>query len=111
MARLPITVQTILRTGIEPTLAAPQASGENDGRTYIEVVADGTAAASTNITFETPNTIDGQAIASRVVALLKSHRVLIGPFPAGVYNQPGTNTVWFDCSAVITGLTAAVIRL
>lgn len=118
MPILLVATQTIARTGVEPTLTAPQvdASGGmyfvNNGRCYLEVVADGTAASNTSIVIETPLTVDGQAVADRTVVLPKSHRVLIGPFAVGdqTYNQAG-GTINFKVGASVTGLTCAVISI
>jgi hypothetical protein len=117
MPRLVVAVQNISRGGLLPAYTAPQVLGSggnyfaNDGRTAIYLKADGTAAASTNITFETPGLVDGQAIADRVVALAVSTEKVVGPFPPGVYNQPGSDSLYFDCSAVVTGITIAILRL
>jgi hypothetical protein len=118
MPILLVATQTISRSGVYPTLTAPQvdASGGmyfiNNGRCYLEMVADGTAAANTSIVIATPLLVDGQAVADRTVVLPKSQRILIGPFPVGdqTYIQAG-GTINYTVGASVTGLTNAVISL
>ncbi len=111
MARIPLTVQEINRLGIIPAFVAANATGgnsvPNDGRTYMEVVLTGTA---TNITISIPATVDGQAVASRVIAGTGTNRYKIGPFPPTNYTQSSDGTVWVDFS-VVTGVTIGAFRL
>lgn len=56
----------------------------NDGNVKLIV---GLTAASGNLIAETPNTVDGQAIADLTLALTQNKTVVIGPFPPNVYND------------------------
>jgi hypothetical protein len=98
MARGALTVYDSSRDGVQCTMtAADDTDGHyfvNDGRTII--LAQNTGGAST-LTFQTPGTVDSQAVGDRDVAV-NIHATLpdaIGPFPPGVYNQ-SDGTVYID---------------
>lgn len=55
----------------------------NTGRLYLILAAATTA----NVTVETPNTVDGNAIADLVLALADTKVRVFGPFPPGYYND------------------------
>ena len=92
MARVPLPVTDIIREspGNPGTLTAGDETDHhefvNDGRTLIAVLKTGGTCV---MTFETPGTVDGLAIADQAVtpATHATRVVLIGPFPPGVYNQ------------------------
>ena len=56
------------------------------------------AAGSNNFTVTTPGTVDGLAIADRVISLTASKVYVIGPFPTSVYND-GQGRLGFTVSA------------
>ena len=66
----------------------------NDGRTIIAVLKTG---GTCEMTFQTPGTVDGQAIAELLVtpAVAATQYTLIGPFPPSIYNQ-SDGTVYVD---------------
>lgn len=109
MPRVALTVQQVTRTALTPTMsAADSANGHqfsNDGNVWLEVTTTGTTA---NLTILTPGTVDGLAIADRVIALPATGSRKIGPFPPDVYNQADGN-VYVDLSAQ-TGITLGVFR-
>lgn len=111
MARATLTPQDIVRTGLTQTYAAvDQANGNqfaNDGLMFLHVKNAGVG--STNVTIGTPGTVDGLAVADLVVAVGAGVEKMIGPFPAGIYNQAG-GLVYVDWS-VGTSVTAAVLRM
>ncbi len=80
----------------------------NNGRVFFHFLKSG--AGSCNVTFTTPGTVDGLAVADRVVVVpATTGDVFIGPFPQTIYNN-GVNDIEFACSEV-TGLTIGVFRL
>ena len=86
------TVEDIARAGLEANYNAVEASSTfvNDGKqTFVHIV---NGAASMNITFVTPGTIDGLAIADRVVAIGSSEEHFVGPFPISTYGTTVTMT-------------------
>jgi len=111
MARTALTVQTINRSGIAPAYTAAPVDGhsiQNSGLEFLHVKNAHTA--SINVTFQTPGTVDGQAVADRVVVVPNATERMIGPFAPGDYNQPGTAELWIDFS-VVTAITVAAFRI
>ena len=111
MTRAVLTPQDVLRTGLTHTFASvDNVNGNeftNDGRCalYVKNASGG----SINVTVGTPGVVDGLAVADLVVAVGAGVNKLIGPFPAGIYNQTG-GLVYVDWSAG-TSVTAAVLRM
>src|SRR5687767_6438960 len=108
MARTALAVQSIVRTGLTPAYSAANVDGHsipNDGRTFLHVKTVGTAC---NVSLKIPGTVDGQAVADKVIALGTNTERMIGPFPPQTYNQVG-DEVNVDFSAV-TAVTVAAIR-
>jgi len=90
--RLEEVVQTTQRTtGLLPVLTQAIAEGmyfDNKSQKNVVIVKN-TGAGSINITIQTPATLDGDAIAERVVAVAAGVTKLIGPFHNGIYGQTG----------------------
>jgi len=112
MARVEAAPQTVVAAGLEATLAAATAdnfefTNSVDQRTWIWV--DNGDAAPHDLTVITNETRDGNAVADRVVTVPAGEHRLVGPFPAGIYNQ-ADGTVQADFSDH-TGMTYAVISL
>ena len=111
MARTDLTVQQIVRTGLEAVYAAADGSNQNafanDGRTFLRVVNGG--GSPINVTIDTPGSVDGLAVSNLVVAVTNAEDRLIGPFPTNIYNQ-SDGKVYVDWSAV-TSVTVAALRL
>jgi hypothetical protein len=111
MAVTALAVQQISRAGITPAFTSANADGHtilNDGKTFLEVRnADGSAI---TVTIDTPQTVDGLAVASRTVSVGATTGVkMIGPFPLD-YNQPGTEYIQVTFSAV-TSVTVGAFRV
>jgi len=110
MARTQITVQSITRSGLQPTNTALIADGHkflNDGKlTFIQVENGATAF---TLTIQTPKTVDGLAVAERTISIGTNEEHLIGPFPADTYNQ-ADGMVYLDYSDVTDG-TVSVLKL
>ena len=114
MARVDLPITNIIRTGVGNPgvlVAGDQALNHefvNDGRTLVSVLKTGGAGI---LTFKTPGTKDGQAIAEQVVTpgVHATQNTLIGPFPPSIYNQSdGTVHIELDDD---TGLTIGAFRL
>jgi hypothetical protein len=108
MARTALTVQQISRAGLTPTYGAANVDGHsfpNGGdREFLHVKTGGTGC---TVTVQTPNTVDGLAIADRTYVIGTSSERMIGPFPRANYNQ-GAEEVYVDFSSVTTVTIAAV---
>lgn len=93
MARTVLTVQDIVRTGLEATYSAGDDvnnhSFDNTGENVVLHVKNG--ATAVNVTISTPNTVDGLAIADRVVTVAGTSEAIIGPFPNAVYGTVDTD--------------------
>ncbi len=109
MARETIAVQTIGRSGLAPAYAAAHADGGafgNDGRTFLHVKNGATAVV---VTIRIPVKVDGQAVTNPAVTVPATQERMIGPFPPGIYNQPGSDIhVDFDD---VSNVTVAAVRL
>ncbi len=68
---------------------ADTVSCPNDGRTIL--ICD--AAGGANVTVSTPNTLDGQAIAERVLAAGTAKMAIMGPYPVTTYGSTLAITV------------------
>jgi len=108
-----LSVQTIALAGITPSFAAVAAGGDefpNDGSTYVEVV-NSSAANTYTLTFTTPATVEGVAIADPTVAIAISSRKKIGPFPVSVFNNSsGRVAVAYTGTAPATDLTIGIFK-
>jgi hypothetical protein len=113
-----LTIQEITRAGLVATknLVTPTATHGNkflnDGKTFLYAV-NGSAAPVT-LTFDTPGSVDGQALADLVITLAATgdadglDKKLIGPFTA-IFNQTD-GYVWVVTS-LITTVTMGAFRL
>lgn len=111
MARTALSVQQIARSGLEPAYSAANADGHsvvNDGKLTFVHVKNGSGS-SINVTIATPGSVDGNAIADKVVAVPAGEERIIGPFPTSWYNQ-SDGTVHVDFSAV-TAVTCGAFKI
>lgn len=102
-------MQSITRDGLTVALVAAHVDGHkfaNDGQAYFEVLNG--SGGSINVTVQTPNTVDGNAISDKVVAVAAGARKKFGPYPRQHYNQ-GSEEVYVDISAV-TSVTLGAFR-
>jgi len=112
MPRVDVPVTEIVRAGVAPPAEtnADVANGHhisNDGRVVL-LARNSDAGGAHNVTIQTPGTIDGLAVADRVVSLPLSSSKYIGPFPTGVYNQQG---VAADADRIYVDVDHATLRL
>lgn len=102
MARTELSLQTTVRTGLNPSYAGATADGEGIDNTSQRVMlhVKNAGGGAVVVTLDTPGTVDGLAIPSLAVTVPAGEERFIGPFPRNVYNQ--------DDSAGDTGLAEAV---
>jgi hypothetical protein len=104
-----LTVVDVVANGVADALAAVTSSDAfpNTGAEFLDVLNG--SGSSINVTFPIAQLVDGQAVASRVVAVAAGVRKKIGPFPPNVYNNTlGQVTVNYSAT---TTVTAQVQRL
>jgi len=106
--RTAVALQDVTRAGLAVTEAAgDNVNGNqftNDGKTILRV--RNSSGGSLNVTITTPGTVDGLAVADRVVAVGAGVTTFIGPFPVDQYNQGGA-----DAGQVFVDVTAATMFL
>lgn len=108
MARTAITAQVATPAGLAPAFEPANV----DGNSFVlrqsrALRVKNGSGASVNVTIPTPGTVDGLAIADRVVAVAAGADMLIGLGRGDVYRQTD-GSVYVDYSAV-TSVTVAVI--
>lgn len=126
MATVTLSVQDITRAGVTTTYTTNGASPAlntsdtftftNTGKEY--VIFQKTGANPCTVTFDTPGTIDGLAIAQRTVtvdagsgdAIATTSVEICGPFPPANYNSPGTSMLSGFTLSEVTGLNCRVVR-
>ena len=106
-----LTVQDLDSDGLSvQTDGASAASGgdsfRNDGKTFL-AVHNGDASGMT-VTLVTPQTVDGNAVDDKAVAVAAGETEIIGPLPTATYNDSG-NDVSVTYSSV-TSLTVLAFR-
>lgn len=120
MSDVTLAVQQIARGGLAPAYTAAGASPllnvtdtfkwNNTGKEFLHVKKSGAGACT--LTIKTPGTVDGLAVAERTINVPASTGdVMVGPFPPGIYNAPGTNMAEGFTVSEVTGLTVAIVRL
>jgi len=117
MATTALTLQTIVRTGLNPSLVAA-ASGDGNvfdnssRRVYLWV--DNQDASPTTVSVDTPNAVDGLAIPSKDISVPAGEARLIGPFPAMYEQYDADNTIEQAVKVTyssVTSLTVGAIYL
>jgi hypothetical protein len=99
MARVSIPITQLTDAGVaQPAQTASDAANGhsllfNDGRVIVEV--QNTNAAAKTVTFETPATVGGFAVADNTVSIPNGATLTFGPFAPSVYNQ-ADGSVWID---------------
>lgn len=102
-----LTVQQVVRAGLEPVFAAAAGGGDefvNTGVEYLEVING--SGADITVTIVTPNTVDGLAVTDRAVVVTAGERRKIGPFPTSIYNNSNSkvNVTYSSATSVTVGL-------
>lgn len=113
MARTQLTINAITASGLtDPSPTAGDAVNGNyiagnDGRIMLRVTnTDG--GAPHDITFITPGSVGGLAVADRVVSVAASTTLFIGPLAPGVYNNSSDQV---DIDVADAQLDITVFRL
>lgn len=104
-----LSAQQMSRSGLEPSYASAAGGGDefvNTGEEFIHIKnGDGS---SHTVTIETPNLVDGLAIADRAVAIPGGEERMIGPFPTSTYNDANQKVqLTYDA---VTSVTIAIIK-
>lgn len=111
MARQVLPIQNLVRAGAAPTFTACTQTDlqfQNDGVTVVEF--KNVNGATRTITFDTPGTVDGNAIANPVSTIAATTGDLVfKPLPYSIYNQSDGN-VYIDLSA-FADVTVALYRI
>lgn len=105
-----LSVQTISRDGLTPTMSAAAGGGDkfsNNAKTWLHVVNGG--GSPITVTIATEGAYDGLAVPDREVAVAAGAVKLIGPFPKDLYNDDDDN-VNVSYSGT-TSVTVAAIKL
>ena len=114
MAKTDLAVQVILRSGLnEPVFSAANADGHdvpNSGRMFLYVKNGG--GSDSEVTVAAPGTVDGLAIADRVVDVAAGEDEIMGPYPPDIYNEEAgvTDTIEVTFEQV-TSVTIAALQL
>ena len=115
MARQAATVQIASTTAAAPTPVASHADGHAFSNQHgdVKVILENGTGSSANVTFVTTQTVDGLAVADKVVAVPAGASRVVGAFPAKTYNQPSgsdRHKVYVDFGTVDPLITATYIR-
>lgn len=83
-----LTATSFSRSGVDVIGAAAASGGDTFANTGYEIfVVKNGSGGSINVTFTSTVTVDGQAVADKVVAVADGAHVSIGPFPVGYYDD------------------------
>jgi hypothetical protein len=102
MARVDVTTQTIVASGLTPLLTAPTVDGDVIDSGNVAVMVTNGSGVSINVTAQTPAQQAGLDVSERIVAVPAGATKLIGPFPRGTYGRPSgadVGRVYVDYSA------------
>jgi hypothetical protein len=113
MARVSVTTQPVVRTGLNPALTGPTVDGDIIDAGRVALWVDNASAGSVSVTVQATASQDGLDLQNLVVAVPAGERRLIGPFPQRTFGRStgaDAGRVYVDYSAV-TSVTRAVIGL
>lgn len=119
MATITLAVQEAARAGTVPARTAAGASPllnvtdvfiyNSTGCEWLFFQKSGAGVCT--VTFTTPGTVDGLAIADRTVTVgATTGDVVVPPLPVNTYNTPGTSMLAGFTVSDVTGLTCAIVR-
>lgn len=120
MSTITLTPQTTVRAGLTAVYLGAGASPllnvtdtftfNNTGNEVLHFKKSGAGACT--VTIATPGTVDGLAVADRTVTVpATTGDLFVGPFPANIYNTPGTDLFAGFTVSEVTGLTLAILRV
>lgn len=94
MAQVTVSITVINRAGDDPNAGGVSPSHatdgflfQNDGRTFLHIVNVNVGAVI--VTFQTPQTVAGLAVAELAFTIPATSRRVVGPFPRDTFNQSG----------------------
>ncbi len=89
MPDIPVVTPDRIGTDISGSIIAGEqyASFANTGRELLEVTHTNGSGDSCTLTITTTKTIDGEAVADKLITITKGSKYLIGPFPTDIYND------------------------
>ena len=105
-----LSIETIDRDGLAPSLVAAAVGGDkfaNTGEQFLYI--DNADVGAAIVTIVTPQTVDTLAVTDRAVSVPAGTFKLIGPFPPSTYND-GSDDVSLTYDQV-TSLTVGILRL
>jgi len=105
-----LTVETITRAGLVPSLVAAGAGGDkfpNTTRREFLIVKNGDGSPTT-VTLDIQATVDSQAVVDRTVVVAAGDEALIGPFDGRYEDTDGNVNVSYSN---ITSITVGVAKL
>jgi hypothetical protein len=112
---MPITalsVQTTSRDGVVPAYAAGNADGghavDNAKSDVVLHVKNGGASPIT-VTIGSTKTVDGRTLPAKTVSVANASERLIGPFPAGLYNESDLAAISSALRVTFSGVTSVTI--
>ena len=115
MAYNSISIQTVVKGGLEPTYTGATLSDgdrfRNTGKEFIHVLNGGGGAVA--VTIPTPAQVSGLDIEDKIVSVPAGEDRMIGTFEPGLYNQAAGATDAGDCYVEYdqtSSVTIAVIR-
>lgn len=107
-----LTIQTIVRTGLNPSFSAAAAGGDtltNDGRTFLHVKNGDASEHTVTIASRVTNAPAGTTVSNLAVAVPAGGERLIGPLQKSAFNN-AQNKVSLSYDAV-TSVTIAAVKL
>jgi hypothetical protein len=106
-----LAVVNAVTSGINPVpTVAASAGGDSFPNTGREILIVKNADASPHtVTIQTPQTVDGLAVAERAVVVTNATSQMMGPFPIGTYSDTGGNVnITYDA---VTSVTVLVVKV
>ena len=100
-----LSVQSIVRTGLEPTLSAAAAGGDQFlntvGRTFL-LVKDNAPGDGVVVTIDIQKTYAGQAVADPTISIGVGEERMIGPFDKAWEDDSGNVQFTYDSETNVT---------
>ena len=110
--RIVVAAQKIVPAGLALNLTAPTVDGDVVPTGAVGLYVLNGSGAPITVTAQTPQTVEGLAVAENIVTVPAGAFRIIGPFAAGTYGRPSSGAdpgkVYVDYSA-ITSVTRGLI--
>lgn len=114
-ARVSVTTQAIVKTGLNPALTGPTVDGDviDTGRVFLRV--DNGGGSSITVTVQTPLQVDGLDVSDLTVSVPASGTRLIGPLSPSTFGQlsgsADVGRAYVDYTGTLTSVTRGVFSL